>query len=333
MAEREKAEMKLLCAFFAALTALLGSHDGFAQSAYPDKAIRILVGFPPGGPPDIAARLLADKFAEAWGKPVLVENATGAGGNVAVDRAAKATPDGHTLVMASSAITINPSLYEKLPYDPVKDLAPVSLVVFTPSVLVVHNDVPVKNVHELVALARAQPGKLTYGHAGVGTPSHLSAELFKSVAGVNIQPVPYRGIPSLLPDLLAGRVTMTVPNMSVVLPLVREGKLRALMAMAPARPATLPDVPTLTETGFTGFDTTIWFGLMAPAGTPQPIIDKLYSETARVLARNDARKHLQDLGMEIVANTPSEFATMIKSEIPQWAKLIKDAGIKVNENE
>src|SRR5258708_8061018 len=203
--------MKLICALFAGLTALVGSHDGFAQSAYPDKAIRILVGFPPGGPPDIAARLLADKFAEAWGKPVLVENATGAGGNVAVDRAAKATPDGHTLVMASSAITINPSLYEKLPYDPVKDLAPISLVGFTPSVLVVHNDVPAKNVHELVALARAQPGKLTYGHAGAGTPSHLSAELFKSVAGVNIQPVPYRGIPSLLPDLLAARNDVSQP--------------------------------------------------------------------------------------------------------------------------
>jgi tripartite-type tricarboxylate transporter receptor subunit TctC len=247
--------------------------------SYPDKAIRILVGFPPGGPPDIAARLLADKFTETWGKPVLVENATGAGGNVAVDRAAKAPPDGYTLVMASSAITINPSLNEKLPYDPVKDLAPISLVVFTPIVLVIYSDVPAKNVQELVALARAQPGKLTYGHAGVGTPSHLSAELFKSVAGVDIRPVPYRGIPSLLPDLLAGRVPMTLPNMSVVLPLVREGKLRALMAMAPARPVMLPDVPTLVEAGFTGFDTTVWFGLMAPAGTPQPIIDKLYSET------------------------------------------------------
>src|SRR5262245_29814136 len=243
--EREKAEMKLIYAFFAALTALLGSHDGSAQSVYPDRAIRILVGFPPGGPPDVAARLLADKFAEVWGKPVLVENETGDGGNVAVDRAAKAAPDGYTLVMASSAITINPSLYEKLPFDPVKDLAPISLVVSTPSVLVVHSDLSVKNVQELVALARAQPGNLTYGHAGVGTPSHLSAELFKSAAGVDIQPVPYRGIPPLLPDLLAGRITMTLPNMSVVLPLVRDGKLRALVAaMALVRPAALPDVPT-----------------------------------------------------------------------------------------
>jgi tripartite-type tricarboxylate transporter receptor subunit TctC len=148
---------------------------------------------------------------------------------------------------------------------------------------------------------------------------------------VNIQPVPYRGIPPLLPDLLAGRVTMTLPNMSVVLPLVREGKLRALMAMGPTRPTTLPDVPTLAEAGFTGFDTTVWFGLMAPAGTPQPIIGNLHRETSRVLAQNDVRKHLQDLGMEIVANTPSEFAAMIKSEIAQWAKLIKDSGISVNE--
>jgi tripartite-type tricarboxylate transporter receptor subunit TctC len=310
--------MKLIYAFFATLTALLGSHDGFAQSVYPDKAIRILVGFPPGGPPDIAARLLANQFAEAWGKPVLVENATGAGGNVAVDRGAKAAPDGYTLVMGSSAITINPSLYEKLPFDPVKDLAPISLVVSMPSVLVVHSDVSAKNMQELVALARAQPGKLTYGHAGVGTPSHLSAELLKSVAGVNIQPVPYRGIPSLLPDLLAGRITMTLPNMSVVLPLVREGKLRALMTMGPARSAALPDVPTLAEAGFTGFDTTVWFGLMAPAGTPQPIIDKLYRETAHVLVQDEgaAKERLRQKGANMTWTMGSVQNVSLEDSLP-----------------
>src|SRR5215470_3016052 len=187
MAEREKAEMKLICAFFAALTALLGSHDGVAQSAYPDKAIRILVGFPPGGPPDVAARLLADKFSEAWGKSVVVENVTGGGGNLAVDRAAKAPPDGYTLVMASNAIVINPSLYDKLPYDAVKDLAPIALAVSMPCILVVNNDLPARNVKELIALARAQPGKLTYGHAGVGTPAHLAGELFKIRAAVDLQ--------------------------------------------------------------------------------------------------------------------------------------------------
>ena len=325
--------MKTIYGVIAALSVLLPAAQAVGQTnTYPDRPIRMLVGFAPAGPADIAARVVGEKLAEFLGKPVVIENVAGAAGNVATERLARAAPDGYTLYMAaSSAVVTNPLLYDKLSFDPVKDLAPISLVVFTPSVLVVRSDVPAKNVQELVALARAHPGKLTYGHAGVGTPSHLSAELFKSVAGVNIQPVPYRGIPSLLPDLLAGRVTMTLPNMSVVLPLVREGKLRALMAMAPARPAALPDVPTLAEAGFAGFDTTIWFGLMAPAGTPQPIVDKLYSETARVLAQNDARKHLQDLGMEIVANTPSEFATIIKSEIPQWAKLIKDAGISLNE--
>ena len=173
-----------------------------AQPIYPERAVRIVVGFPAGGPPDIVARLLADKFSEAWGKPVVVENVTGAGGNLAIDRAVKAVPDGHTLVMASSAITINPNLSDKTPYDPVKDLMPISIGVFTPSILVVHNDVPANSVQVLIALARAQPGKLSYGHAGAGTPAHLSGELLKSLAGVDIQAVPYRGIPALIPDLL-----------------------------------------------------------------------------------------------------------------------------------
>ena len=310
---------------------MLTPNAGLAQLAYPEKSIRILVGFPPGGPPDVAARLLADRFAEAWGKPVLVENATGAGGNIAVDRAAKAAPDGYTLVMASSAITINPSLYEKMPYDPVRDLAPISLVVFTPSVLVVHNDVPAKNVKEFVALARAQPGKLTYGHAGVGTPSHLSAELFKSVAGVDIQAVPYRGIPSLLPDLLAGLITMTVPNMSVVLPLVREGKLRPFAVTSLKRSAATPDLPTMAESGYPGFEAVPWFGLVAPAGTPSAVVDKIYRETQRCLALPQVRKSLEALGLDVIGNTPAEFAAVIKAEIPQWAVVIKGAGIKAGE--
>jgi tripartite-type tricarboxylate transporter receptor subunit TctC len=323
--------MKLVISLVAALAALVVPRDALAQTNYPEEPVRILVGFPVGGPPDIVARLLAEKFSESWGKPVVVENMTGAGGNVAVDRAAKATPDGHTLVMASSAITINASLYKKMPYNPITDLAPISIAVFTPSILVVNNDVPAKNVKELIALARAQPGKLTYGHAGVGTPAHLSGEMFKSIAGINILPVPYRGIPVLLPDLLSGRITMTLPNMSVVLPLVREGKLRALAAISPTRAAAAPDLPTMAEAGLPGFDVPIWFGLMAPAGTPQPIIDKLHRETVRVLTANDVRRHYGDLGMEVVADTPAEFAAVIKSEIVRWAKLIKDAGIKLSD--
>ncbi len=322
--------MKRVLVTLAALSALVAISAAPAQALYPDRAIKIIVGFPAGGPPDIAARTLAEKFSETWGKPVVVENVTGAGGNLAIDRAVKAAPDGYTLVMASSAITINPSLYEKAPYDPVRDLAPISIAVLTPSVLVVNNDVPAKTVQELLALARANPGKLTYGHAGAGTPAHLSAELFKSVARVDIQPVPYRGIPALLPDLLAGRVQMTMPNMSVVLPLVREGKLRALAAISPTRAAAMPDLPTMAEAGLPGVEVNIWFGLMAPAGTPAPIVAQLHRETARVLAQPDVRQRLASLGLEVSANTPAQFASVIQSELRQWRKLIERAGIKAD---
>jgi tripartite-type tricarboxylate transporter receptor subunit TctC len=323
--------MKLICALLAALSAWLAASHALAQGNFPEKGIRILVGFPSGGPPDVAARLLADKFSQSWDKPVVVENVTGAGGNIAIDRAITAAPDGYTLVMASSAITINPSLYEKTPYDPVKDLAPISVAVFTPSILVVNNEVPANNVQELIALARVHPGELSYGHAGIGTPAHLSGELLKSLAGIDIVPIFYRGIPALLPDLLAGRLTMTLPNMSVVLPLVRDRKLRALGAIAPKRAAAAPDLPTMAEQGLPGFDVPIWFGLMAPAGTPQLIIDKLHLETVRALNSNDVRKRLGDAGMEVVGNTPAEFAAVIKSELARWAKLVKDAGIKPSE--
>ena len=320
--------MKRVLVALMALSPLLAVTGAPAQPPFPDRPIKILVGFPAGGPPDIAARALAEKFSETWGKPVVVENVTGAGGNLAIDRAVKAAPDGTTLVMASSAITINPSLYEKVSYDPVRDLAPISIAVFTPSVLVVNNEVPARSIQELISLARANPGKLSYGHAGAGTPAHLSAELFKSVAGVDIQPVPYRGIPALLPDLLSGRLQMTMPNMSVVLPLIREGKLRALAAISPARAAVMPDLPTMAEAGLPGVEVNIWFGLMAPVGTPQPIVDQLHRETARVLASPDVRKRLVNLGLEVSGNTPAQFAEVLQSELRQWPKLIESAGIK-----
>src|SRR5262245_44147978 len=320
--------MKGTCSLVAALLFLLPSPQASGQATYPDKGIRLLVGFPPGGPPDLAARLLADKFTETWGKPVTIENLTGSGGSLAVDRAAKSPPDGYTLLMASNAIVINPSLYERMPYDAMRDLAPISLAVAMPTILVVNNDVPARSVPELVALARAQPGKLTVGHAGVGTPAHLAGELFKARAGIDIRQIPYRGIPALLPDLLAGRIGMSFPNLAVVLPMLREGKLTALAVASPVRATAAPEVPTMVEAGFAGFDANAWFGLMAPAGTPAAIIDKLHGETVRVLALNDVRARLNDLGMEVIANTPTEFAGVIRSETWQWAKIIKDAGIK-----
>ncbi len=324
--------MKSICGLaLVVLASLLAPAGVLAQADYPDRAIRILVGFPPGGPPDVAARLLADKFSEVWGKSVVVENVTGGGGNIAIDRAAKAEPDGYTLVMASNAIVINPSLYDKLPYDAVRDLAPVSLAVAMPIILVVNNDVPARDVEQLVTLARGQPGRLTFGHAGVGTPAQLAGELFKARAGVDIQPVPYRGMPAVLPDLLAGRITMAFPNISVVLRLVRDGKVRPIAVTSPRRAAAAPDVPTMIEAGFPGFDASAWFGLMAPAGTPRAIVDKLNRETAWVLAQGEVRKRLDELGMEVVAGTPAEFAAVITSETAQWAKVIKDAGIKIGE--
>jgi tripartite-type tricarboxylate transporter receptor subunit TctC len=303
-----------------------------AAQTYPDRPIRLLVGFAAGGPADISARVLGDRLTEAWGQPVVIENITGAAGNIATERVAKAAPDGYTLLLAASAtIVTNPSLYQKLAFDPVNDLMPISQICFTPNLLVVPSDLAVKSVKELVAYARAQPGTLTFGSAGVGTSQHLAGELFKTMAGIDIQHVPYRGITAVLPDLLAGRLTMAFGNISAVLPLVREGKLRALAVTSARRSASVPDLPTMIEEGFAGFDSTAWFALMAPAATPAPVIAKLHLEATRVLALPDVRKRFDELGMEVIGNTPAEFAAVIKVETPQWAKVIKAAGIKANE--
>jgi tripartite-type tricarboxylate transporter receptor subunit TctC len=323
--------MKAICGA-AALSLLLMAGVAAAQTSYPEKQVRMLVGFAAGGPADIAARVVADGLSEAWGKPVVVENVTGAAGNVSADRVAKSAPDGYTLTMAaSSTIATNVSLYDKLPFDPVKDLTPISQVCFTPNILALNNDVPAKSVQELVALARARPGELTFGSAGVGTSQHLAGELLKAMAGVNLQHVPYRGIAQVMPDLLGGRLTMSFANISAVLPLMREGKLRAMAVTSIKRSAFVPNLPTMAEQGFPGFDSTAWFGLMAPAGTPAPVVAKLHAETARILARADIREKFGALGMEVIGNTPAQFADVIKAEIPVWAKVIKAAGVKATE--
>ena len=323
--------MKELCGA-AALSLLLMAGTATAQTSYPEKQVRILVGFAAGGPADIAARIVADRLSEAWGKPVVVENVTGAAGNVSADRVAKSAPDGYTLTMAaSSTIATNVSLYDKLPFDPVKDLTPISQVCFTPNILALNNDVPARSLPELVALARARPGELTFGSAGVGTSQHLSGELFKAMAGVNLQHVPYRGIAQVMPDVLGGRLTMTFGNISAVLPLMRENKLRAMAVTSIKRSASVPNLPTMAEQGFPGFDATAWFGLFAPAGTPAPIVTKLHAETAKILARPEMREKFATLGMEVIGNTPAQFADVIKAEIPVWAKVIKAAGVKATE--
>jgi tripartite-type tricarboxylate transporter receptor subunit TctC len=316
----------------AALSLCLTAGGAAAQASYPEQAIRILVGFTPGVAPDITGRILAERFTQAWGKSAVVDNVTGAGGNIATERVAKAPPDGYTLLMGGNASLIfSPSMYDRLAYDPVKDFAPISQVFIAANVLVVHNDVPAKTLPELIALARVEPGKLTYAHAGAGTSQHLAAELLKSMTGIDIQPVAYRGTTALLPDLLAGRVTMSFANIVNVVPLVREGKLRAFAVTSLKRSAIAPDLPTMAESGYPGFEAVPWFGLMAPAGTSPAIIDKLHRETVAALAPPDVRRKLTELGLDVVGNSPAEFSAVIAREIPQWAKVIKGAGIKLGE--
>jgi tripartite-type tricarboxylate transporter receptor subunit TctC len=324
--------MKSICAVLSALSLVLAAGDARAQASYPEQPIKIIVGFPAGVAPDVTSRLLGDRLTETWGKPVVVENVTGASGNIAVERVAKAAPDGYTLLMGGNAsLVINPNLFAKLPYDPVKDFAYITQVFIVPNILVTRNDVPATTIAELVALAKAQPGYLVAGHAGIGTSQHLAGELFKVMAGVELQQVPYRGTPAVLPDLLAGRLNIFFGNISNLLPLIRDGKLRAFGITSRQRSPQIPELPTMEELGFPGFEATAWFGLMAPAATPQPIIDKLHKETVRLLALPDVKAKLEGLGVQLVGNTPAEFAALIKTETPNWGKVLRDAGIKLND--
>jgi tripartite-type tricarboxylate transporter receptor subunit TctC len=322
--------MRIASSLFAALVVLFAAQTASAQSNYPNRPVKILVGFTPGVAPDLVARILAERFAEVWGSPIVVENVLGAGSNIATDHVAKANADGYTLLMGgNSALVINPSLYDTLPFDPIKDFAPISQIFIAANVLTVPPAVPVNSVAELVAFAKAQPGKLSYGHAGVGTSQHLAAELFKYRAHLDIAAVPYRGTTALLPDLLAHRISMSFANIVNVVPLAREGKLRALAITPLKRSALAPELPTMDESGYPGFEAVPWFGLLAPAGTPQDVVDKLYSETVKTLAMPEVRKRFDELGLEMVGNTPPEFAAIIRKEIPEWAKVIKDADVKL----
>ncbi|HKA44263.1 MAG TPA: tripartite tricarboxylate transporter substrate binding protein [Burkholderiales bacterium] len=312
---------------FAALTA----NGAAAQSGYPEKPIRIVSPYLVGTPSDIAARLLGQKYTDAWGRPVVIENIVGASGNIGAERVAKATPDGYTLVLAGNApMVINPSLYDKLPFDPVKDFAPVSQVCLSASILAVSNSSPAKSVQELVALARAQPGKLTFGSAGSGTPQHMAGELLNTMAGIRIVHVPYKGSPAGVLDLLGGRLSTMFGITSVILPLARADKLRALAVTSLERSASAPELPTMAESGYPGFEATSWFALLAPAGTPVAVVRKLHLETVKALAQPDLRAKFGELGMEPVGSSPQQLAAIIKADIPKWAKVIRDSGAKLD---
>jgi tripartite-type tricarboxylate transporter receptor subunit TctC len=314
----------------ALVAALLAAQPADAQARYPDKPVRFIVGFTPGSATDITARLFAQKFAEAWGVPVTVENVPGAGGSVGGDRVAKSAPDGSTFYWgANGALTINPTLQANPTYDVQRDLAPVARLLVMASILAVGNDLPAKSVAELFALAKTQPGKLSYASPGVGTPQHIAGELLKTLAAVDIVHVPYRG--AVFTDVISGRVTMTLQNMGSILPVVREGRLRGLAVTSLKRTPILPDLPSIAESGFPGFEAISWFGLLAPAGTPAPIIAKAHQQAVAVAAMPDIRDKLAALGLDTSADGPDAMAAIIKADTAKWAKVIKDAGIKAAE--
>jgi tripartite-type tricarboxylate transporter receptor subunit TctC len=318
---------KIRMAALAAALSLAAMTGGAMAQSYPDHAVKVLVGYPPGGPVDIIARVVSDRLAENWGKPVVVENLSGAGGNIAGDRVAKSTPDGYTLIMATNALlSINPSLYSKMPFDPNKDLIPISEAVDSPNILVVPNDLPVKTVQELVAYCRAHPGG-TFASAGVGTTQHLAGELFKAMTKLDIHHVPYRGATPVITDLLGGRLTMYFGAVAPLIPLVKAGKVRALAVTSAKRFAATPDLPTMIEAGYPGFVSVLSMGLMAPAGTPPAVIESIHQASVKALSTTDVREKLAAIGMEVVNNSPKEFQAALAAERPQLEKVIKEAGI------
>jgi tripartite-type tricarboxylate transporter receptor subunit TctC len=324
--------MNMIRALFALLPMLFAAGAATAQTTFPDRPVHMLVGYIPGGPNDIIARAVGDRLAALWGKGVIIDNVPGASANIAGDRVAKATPDGYTLLLANmNQIVVNPSLFEHMSFDPVKDLAPISLVAMTPNVLTVPNELPVHSVQELVAFVRATPGKYTFGHPGVGTAQHLACELFKSMAKIDIQGVPYRGAAAVITDILGNRLTLYCGNVAPLTPLVREGKLRGLAVTSRERFAALQELPTVAESGFPGYDVTATFPLMTTAGTPAGVIEKISRDTNRVLADDDTRRKLADIGVIVMGTTPAELAAAIRSELAIWPKLIKEAGLRATE--
>jgi len=301
-----------------------------SPAQYPARPVRIVVPQSPGASTDTTARLIAQKLTGALGQTVLVDNRPGAGSVIGTEVVAKATPDGHTLLVVASSITLNPILHKNLTWDPVRDFAPITQLSSFPNILIVHPAVPAKTVKELIALAKAKPGALNYGSAGTATGTHLSAELFKHMTGTDMVHVPYKGGGAAIPALMGGQVQLMFGTTVSALPHVRAGKLRALAVTSPKRSPSAPDVPTIAESGVPGYDHTPWNGFLAPAQTPRAIIARLNEETARILHSPDTKAVFMNEGAEPVGNKPEEFGAIIKSEIAKWGKVIQAAGIRAD---
>jgi tripartite-type tricarboxylate transporter receptor subunit TctC len=298
-----------------------------SAQTYPNRPIRLIVPFPPGGSNDIVARMLATQLGEKLGQSVVIENKGGAGGVVGTDMVAKATPDGYTLLLISIAYAFGPALYKTLPYDPETSFAPITIVGRGPSALVVHPSVPVNTVAELIALAKAQPGKLNYASAGVGSFQHLSCALLVSQAGIDVVHVPYKGGGPAMADVMGGQAQIVMPSLIQVVPHIKSGRLKVLGTSGTKRSALLPDVPTIAET-VPGYESQNWWGLLAPAGTPQPIVDRLYTAVSDVLQSKETSKRMETEGAESVRMTPPEFGRFVSSELAKWSKIARDVGIK-----
>ena len=323
--------MKFTSSLALAFSALaLFAVDSHSQS-YPSKPLRIVVPFAPGGSTDIVARILADKLAAPLGQSVVVDNRAGAAGNIGAEAVAKAAPDGYTLLMATTGVmAINNALYKNMTYDAAKDLEPVSYTTSITNVLTVPLEIPAKSVAELVALAKAQPGKLSFASSGAGSSTHLSGELFKSMAGIDVLHIPYKGSGQALIDLMAGRVSMIFDNMPSVLPYIRGGKLRGLGVTGARRSAAMPELPTIAEAGVPGYESLSWSGIAAPAGTPKDIVLRLNRDIGAVLAMGDVRQKLTELGADPVGGPPDAFAAHVRSEREKWGRLIRERNITVN---
>jgi tripartite-type tricarboxylate transporter receptor subunit TctC len=309
---------------------LLAAATAATAQPFPAKTIRIIAPFPPASVADILARPIAQKMNEAWGQPVIVDNRTGMAGSVGSDVVAKAAPDGYTLLLGTIGTNaINAALYSKMPYNVRTDFAPISLVADAYLLLVMHPSVPVRTVKEVIALAKAQPGKLNFGSAGAGTTPHLAGEMFKYLAGVSMTHVPYKGSPQSAIDLMAGRLDLIFANGTAALPHIRTGKMRLIAISATRRDPALPNVPTIAET-VPGFEMLPWWGLFAPAGTPREVVARLNAETVRILALPDIKAAYAHLGMTAVSNTPEQFSAYVQEEIVRWAKIVKASGARAD---
>jgi tripartite-type tricarboxylate transporter receptor subunit TctC len=304
----------------------------WAQGAesYPSKPIRFILPFPPGGGTDILGRLLAERLATQLGQPVVVENRGGAGGNLGAEAAARSAPDGYTIVLVAPSLAISPSLYKKLAYDPIKDFAPVSLVATVPNVMVTNPSVPARTLADFIAIAKSKPGRMNFGSGGNGTSNHLAGELFNIVAGVRLVHVPYKGVNLAMNDVMSGEVHLVVIGIPAAAPHIKAGKLRALAVIDSKRAAALPDVPTVAEAGLPDFEVTTWYGVLAPAGTPRPIVARLNAEIVKAMKSPEMNARLAAMATEPVTSTPEGFSDLIRREIVKWGKVVRAAGLKAD---